>query len=308
MRVKAQRYSCPGIGNLLVLYLIKYFSYSTPRATQIFGAYTGIAFILPIFGGYVADKWNYTKPILLGSLLTTTGALLLSTLQQWAILPALSLLCLGGGLFTPSIYSLLGKIYTKRHAIREGGFTIFYAAVNLGIFLAMIISGYLQTINWRFVFIVSAAVQLLGLIPYSLVVKRLKNNRENFLPSNHYKKESLHYLINKKHERDRIIVILILTFVSVLFWMAFNQAGSSMTLFANSYTNRNVLGFLIPPPWFLSIETLFLALLAFPLTLLYLFLRKIKSNASPPMKTALSLFFMGLCFLVMQRAASGIPA
>ena len=98
-----------------------------------------------------------------------------------------------------------------------------------------------------------------------------------------------------------------MTLISVFFWMAYNQAGSSMTLFALNYTDRNIGSFLIPAPWFTSSETFFLVLFAFPLAYLYLFLRKIKSNASPQMKTALSLFFMGLCFLVMQRAAAHIP-
>ena len=80
-----------------------------------------------------------------------------------------------------------------------------------------------------------------------------------------------------------------------------------MTLFALKYVDRHVGGFLVPTPWFTSFETFFLIIFAFPLAHLYLFLRRIKSSASPPMKTALSLFFMGLCFLVMQRAAAHIP-
>lgn len=301
-----QRFAYWGIGNLLVLFLVTHFNYSTPKATHVFGAYTGIAFMLPILGGYIADKWNYRSPILLGSLLTAAGCFLLATLSETMIIPALVLIGFGGGLFTPSIYSLLGSVYSDKQHIREGGFSIYYSSVNLGIFAAMILLGWIQTFDWRLVFILSGCVQLLGVIPYFTVVQKLKHLD---VPPHYFvsKKDDPNHFPLKRHEIDRILVILIMTFISIVFWMAYNQGGSSMTLFSLKFTDRHVGGFEIPAPWFTSAETFFLILFAFPLARLYLYLRKVKSNASPPMKTALSLFFMGLCFLVMQRAAVHIP-
>ncbi|MBF5058783.1 peptide MFS transporter [Candidatus Neptunochlamydia vexilliferae] len=301
-----QRFAYWGIGNLLVLFLVKHFTYSTPKATHIFGAYTGIAFTLPILGGYIADKWNYRSPILLGTFLTAIGCFMLSSLSEFMIIPSLALIAFGGGLFTPAIYSLLGSIYSKKPHIREGGFSIYYATVNVGIFIGMIVLGYLQTISWRAVFIVCGCIQLLAALPYIAVMNRLKELK---VPSHYFvsKKDDPNLFPLKKHERDRILVILIMTLISIVFWMAYNQAGSSMTLFALKFTDRQVGGFTVPTPWFTSMETFFLILFAFPLAHLYLFLRRIKSSASPPMKTALSLFFMGLCFLIMQRAAAHIP-
>ncbi|MCB1107380.1 MAG: peptide MFS transporter [Chlamydiia bacterium] len=302
-----QRFAFGGIANLLVLFLIKDLHYSTPKATHVFGAYTGIAFILPILGGWIADKWNYRSPIILGSIIVALGSFLLSSLSERLLFPSLALIAFGGGLFTPSIYSLLGSVYAKKPHIREGGFSIYYSSVNIGIFAAMIILGYLQTINWRIVFILCGIVQLLGLIPYFTILDKLKTLS---VPSHYFisKKDDPNHFPLKKHEKDRIKVILIMTLISILFWMAYNQGGSSMTLFALNFTDRQLGNFTIPAPWFTSTETFFLILFAFPLAYLYLYLRRIKSSASPPMKTALSLFFMGLCFLVMQRAAAHIPA
>jgi len=301
-----QRFAYWGIGYLLVLFLVKYFSYSTVKATQLFGAYTGIAFILPILGGYVADKWNYRSPILLGSILTACGCFLLASLQENMIIPSLILIGFGGGLFTPSIYALLGTIYTHKQQIREGGFSIYYASVNVGVFAAMIILGYLQTVHWRLVFIISGCVQLLALIPYFKTISRL-HYPEVPCHSSVAKKTDSHKCLLKKYERERICVIVIMTCVSILFWMAYNQAGSSMTLFALKFTDRHIAGFEVPTPWFISSQTLFLILLAPPLARLYFFLKKFRPIATPPMKTALSLFCTGLCFLIMQRAAVHIP-
>ncbi len=301
-----QRFAFWGVANLLVLYLVKHFSYDTPRATHIFGAYMGVTFMLPILGGYIADKWNYRSPILVGIIFTGAGCFLMATLSEALLLPALALIAFGGGLFTPAIYSILGSIYSKKPHIREGGFSIYYSSVNIGIFVGMLVLGYLQTVDWRLVFIVAGCVQLLGLIPYFTVVVPLKHLD---VPSHYFisKKDDPNHFPLKKHEKDRITVILIMTLISIVFWMAYNQMGSSMTLFALNYVDRHVGGFLVPTPWFTSFETFFLILFAFPLAHLYLFLKRIKSSASPPMKTALSLFFMGLCFLVMQRAAAHIP-
>ena len=307
-----QRFAYWGVANLLILFLIKHFRYPIPKATHLFGIYTGIALILPILGGSIADRWNYKSPIFLGSIFITIGCLLLATLKHHLLIPALFFVAIGGGLFTPVIYSLLGCIYSNKHQIREGGFSIYYSSANIGIFISMIILGYLQTFSWRAVFLIAAAVQMIGLIPYSYALKKLKNLNIR----SHYfvtRKEDPHHFNLKKQEIDRISVILIMTFVSILFWMAYNQLGSSLTIFALKYTDRYVGHFQIPTPWILSIATFFLILFAFPLARLYLFLRRIRSSASPPMKTALSLFFMGLCFLVMQRAAQhisleGIPA
>ncbi|NGX51034.1 MAG: Dipeptide and tripeptide permease A, partial [Chlamydiae bacterium] len=301
-----QRFAFWGVAYLLVLYLVNHFSYSTPKATHIYGIYMGIAFTLPILGGYIADKWNYRSPILLGSILTSTGCFLLASLNEMMLFPSLLLIGLGAGLFTPSIYSLLGSIYAKKQHIREGGFSIYYSSVSLGVLLAMIILGYLQTFNWRLVFLVSGSVQLLGVILYFFIVPKLKHLD---IPPHYFisKKDDPNHFPLKRHEIHRIIVILIMTLVSIVFWIAYSQAGSSMTLFALKFTDRSIAGFEVPVPWFTASEMFFLILFAFPLARLYLSLKRLKSSASPPMKTALSLFFMGLCFLVMQRAVIHIP-
>ena len=301
-----QRFAYWGVANLLVLYLVNHYSYAIPRATHIFGTFTGVAFILPILGGWIADKWNYRSPILLGSLLTSAGCFLMATMKESMIFPSLALLAVGGGLFTPSIYSLLGSIYAKKPHIREGGFSIYYSIVNIGVFIAMIFLGYLQTLSWQSVFLAAGVIQLFAIFTYRLVSKKLK---EKEIPTHFFvskKADPNHYPL-KKHEKDRILVIIIMTFVSIVFWMAYNQIGSSITLFALKFTDRTLGSFVAPAPWFTSAETFFLILFAFPLASLYLFLRRIRSSASPPMKTALSLFFMGLCFLVMQRAAAHLP-
>ena len=109
------------------------------------------------------------------------------------------------------------------------------------------------------------------------------------------------------HEKKRIWVICILSFFSILFWMAYNQGGSSMNLFALNYTNRNVMGFEMPASWLLSSESLYLVIFAVPLAKLYMSLSKRNLDPTPPMKSAFSLLAIGVCFLIMSFGASQIP-
>jgi POT family proton-dependent oligopeptide transporter len=198
--------------------------------------------------------------------------------------------------------------------MRDSGFTIYYAAVNLGAFIAMIILGLVGVYNWNIAFIVAGLVQLVGILPFRRAIKNadpskiasmdLKAKKEKKL----VKAEKENKLKLHPHEKDRIWVICILAFFSILYWMAFNQGGSSMNLFALKFTDRHVMGHQMPASWLLSSESLYLVIFAFPLAKLYGYLAKKKKDPTPPMKSALSLFSMGICFLIMTIGAFNIAS
>jgi proton-dependent oligopeptide transporter, POT family len=162
-----------------------------------------------------------------------------------------------------------------------------------------------QAKSWNAAFLVAGLIQLLGLFPFYKAVKSI--DFEEIAKANattsHKKGPKLH-----PHEIQRIWVICILSFFSILFWMAYNQGGSSMNLFALQYTDRHVFHFEMPASWLLSSESLYLIIFAIPLAKLYTHLAKKKMDPTPPMKSALSLFSIGICFLIMTLGASQIPS
>lgn len=302
-----QRFAFWGIGNLLVLYLVQQHGMPDARADHIFGIFTGVAFVLPLFGGYLADRWNYRQPVFIGCILTAVGCFLIATNILSLVYLALVFVALGGCIFTPSIYTLLGSVYHDRHHLREAGFSIYYASVNIGVFAAMVILGAVgDAKHWNIAFILAGVIQLVGLLPL-----RKAFNMPNLAKVKGGKKFTLSLNSTKqpmgKRDKNRIIVICVLSLVSILFWMAYNQGGSSMTLFALNYTNRHVGSFQMPPSWLLSFESLYLVILAVPLAALYIFLARRKLDPSPPTKTAFSLLAMGLCFAIMMFGARLIP-
>jgi POT family proton-dependent oligopeptide transporter len=256
-----QRFAFWGIGNLLVLYLVEYHRFADHAATTLFGFFTGAAFVLPVFGGFVADRLGYRLPVLFGSIATAIGCLLIATGSVHFLYAALGCIAIGAAVFTPSIYALLGHVYHDRQHLREKGFTLYYAAVNIGVFLAMFTLGYLgQKDLWGCAFTIAAVIQIVGLIPFLKVMKSPILSKLHLIQQQRGLFEQPKQTPLSTQEKDRLKVITILAVFSILFWITYNQGGSSMTLFALGYTDRNLLGFEIPPAWLFSAEPLYLVL------------------------------------------------
>lgn len=100
-----------------------------------------------------------------------------------------------------------------------------------------------------------------------------------------------------KLEKKRILVILVLFFTSAVFWSGFEQAGSSMNLFANEYVDLNVLGWEMPASWLQSVNPLFIILLAPVFGWLWIWLGT--RQPSIPVKFSAGLLIMGTGFLVL---------
>jgi len=107
-------------------------------------------------------------------------------------------------------------------------------------------------------------------------------------------------------ERRRGVVLVVLFLGSALFWSGFEQAGSSLNLFAERYTDRSVawLHFVIPTGWFQSLNSVFIILFAPFFAWLWIALARRHLNPSAPAKFALGVMLMGAGFLVMAAAAA----
>lgn len=296
-----QRFALWGIGNLLVLFLIHHYQLTDTKATHLYGIFSGIALIFPILGGYLADKKGYRLSVILGSLFTGLGCFLIVSGTLLFLYLGLLAIAFGSGLFTPSMYAILGHLYKDHHDQREGGFSIYYSIVTLGSFLGTFFLGALGHMHaWGLAFFMAGVLQLLSLLFFLSFMKKPVVIQKIAPP---IKQSSF----LKKSEKDRIAVIVVLSFISILFWAAYNQGWSSMSLFALQFTDRSLAQFELPASWLLSLESLYLVLLVFPLTFLYQWLAKKRLNPSPPLKTVFALIAMGFCFGILSLGANQIP-
>ncbi|MDG2255776.1 MAG: peptide MFS transporter, partial [Opitutaceae bacterium] len=105
-------------------------------------------------------------------------------------------------------------------------------------------------------------------------------------------------------ERKHTIVIVVLFVASAVFWSGFEQAGSSLNLFADRHTDRFVFGFEIPAGWFQSLNPFYIVVFAPIFATFWVGLARKRMDPSMPAKFAIGMVILGLGFLVMVGAAN----
>ena len=107
-------------------------------------------------------------------------------------------------------------------------------------------------------------------------------------------------------EKKRVAVIIVLFLFATIFWSAFEQAPTSLNLFARDFTDRRVFGWEMPTTWLQAVNSIFVILLAPLFGLLWLALGRRARNPSSPTKFAFGLFCAGIGFWIMLVAANRI--
>ncbi|MGV3530661.1 MAG: peptide MFS transporter [Flavisolibacter sp.] len=107
-------------------------------------------------------------------------------------------------------------------------------------------------------------------------------------------------------ERDRIIVIYIAAFFVIFFWSAFEQAGASLTLFADQQTDRTIFGFEVPASWFQSVNPLAIIVFAPLFASFWIKLGKKDKEPSSPVKQSIGLFLLAIGYLVIAVGVKGV--
>jgi len=108
-----------------------------------------------------------------------------------------------------------------------------------------------------------------------------------------------------REDKRRILVVVWLFVLSAIFWSGFEQAGSSMNLFAEKLTNRDILGWQMPTSWLQNVNPIFIIILAPVFGYLWTFLARRNRNPSIPMKFALGLLGLSAGFFVLAWGSAG---
>ncbi len=161
-----ERFSYYGMRALLVLYLVNALDYPRGEALSLYATYTGLVYLTPIVGGYLADRWlGSRRAILVGAIVMALGHFAMAVPALLHL--ALGLLVAGNGFFKPNISTLVGGLYASNDPRRDGGFTIFYMGINLGAFLAPLVCGTLgERFGWHYGFAAAGVGMLLGLVVF----------------------------------------------------------------------------------------------------------------------------------------------
>ena len=307
-----ERFSYYGMRALLVLYMTKVLMFSTEEAGTVYGWYTGLVYLTPLIGGYIADRWwGQRFCIMLGGLLMALGHFAMAFPPLPFFFSALVLLIIGNGFFKPNISTVVGQLYEKDDPRRDGGFTIFYMGINLGAFFSPLICGTLgEKVGWHWGFGAAGIGMLAGVIIYMLAGEKYLGDKGKKPAKLTAAERAANNQPLTLEEKRQVAVIFIMAFFMIFFWAAFEQAGSSMTLFAEHSTNRMIpfVAWELPTSWFQSVNPLLIFLLAPLFSSMWLGMYKREIEPSSPIKFVYGLVLLALGFVVMIAAAAAYDA
>ena len=182
-----ERFSYYGMRALLILYLTKHWEFTDATSYLIYGAYTSLVYIMPVFGGMLADQiLGSKKAVTYGAILLVFGHLGMTVESNEQIFYlSLALIVSGVGFLKPNISTMVGALYEEGDPRRDSGFTIFYMGINIGAFTATLLCGYLgEQVGWAYGFGAAGIGILFGLIIFLWGQKYLEGLAEP--PSNKY--------------------------------------------------------------------------------------------------------------------------
>jgi POT family proton-dependent oligopeptide transporter len=311
-----ERFSYYGMRALLVLYMVKYllapqhseqvlglasFRHALefvfgplalqPLASQIYGFYTGLVYLTPIFGGLLADRvLGQRRTVILGATLMAIGHFMMAFEQLFLF--ALLVLILGNGAFKPNISTQVGALYAQGDRRRDRAFSIFYVGINLGAFLAPLVCGTLgEELGWHYGFAAAGVGMTTGLIIYLAATPTL--------PKDSFVKRETGPMSRQAWLSIGALMALMLP-VS-LYWGTYEQQGNTIALWASEHTDRHLFGVEIPVTWFQA----FNPFMIFAFTPFIVALWRLQGAREPSTvaKMAIGCLLNAAAYLVMVAAA-----
>lgn len=174
-------FSFYGMRALLILYLTHQLGYTDSHAIDLYSAYASLVYVTPILGGWLADRLLGNRvAVIAGAALMTLGHIVLglSAVSAQSLYLALAIIICGYGLFKSNISCLLGELYPAQDSRREEGFSLLYAAGNVGSILAPIACGLAaERYGWHVGFALAGIGMFAGLAIFLLGGRHFRHTR-----------------------------------------------------------------------------------------------------------------------------------
>ncbi len=323
-----ERFSYYGMRTLLVLYMVDYLIKGAqngsahvigfaglqrtiegvygplgiqPLASEIYGLYTGLVYLTPLFGGMLADRiLGQRKTVVIGAVLMAIGHFLMAVESMFLV--ALLFLILGNGCFKPNISTQVGGLYPAGDPRLDRAYTIFYAGVNLGAFFSPLVCGTLgQVYGWHYGFAAAGVGMVFGLVLYLWGQKFLATDSLTRAKAAHTEKAPV-----TAAQWKAIGGLIVLALLNIVFWMVYEQGGNTMQLFADRNADWHVFGWELPSTWYQAINSMFIFTLTPLLNMLWAWQAMRKTEPSSVTKMAMGCVLLGLSFLPLIFVSRGL--
>jgi len=313
-----ERFSYYGMRALLVLYMTGStiqpgLGFPVKYAMHIYALYTFLVYVAGVPGGWIADNYlGHKRAVLVGGIVIACGHFSMAVPRLPFFYFGLGLIIIGTGFLKTNVSTIVGSLYRKDDPRRDSAFSIFYMGINLGAAISPIIVGWLgQKLNWHIGFGAAGVGMIFGVMQYiagqkylvavseeekavttRIVAPEVTESNEPFTPA----------------DWGRIGAVVIVSLFALIFWAGFEQAGSSLNLFADRATRLTVFGYTYPSSWFQSVEAFGVLIFSGVFAWLWLFLARRGKDPSSPMKFFFGLVFASLSFALLIPAARHFEA
>lgn len=279
-----ERFSFYGMQTLLALYMVKYLllpghvehvvGFDSVRkfypnldgqalASQIFGNYTALVYLTPIFGGLIADWFlGQRRAVLIGALTMAAGHFLMAF--ETAFLFALLCLVIGCGLFKGNIASQVGALYKPDDLRRGDAFQIFYLGINAGVIISpLVVSTLGENLGWHYGFAAAGVGMLISIVIFLSGQKYLRGWDMART------KTAVAKMPRKKltaGEWKAIIALILLIPVLAVAIVPNNQIFNAYIVWGDQQFDLNFFGKKVPTGWLVTLDAIvsvsFLAIVA----------------------------------------------
>jgi len=272
-----------------------------PLSSHIYGLYTGLVYLTPVLGGYLADRvFGQRRTVVIGASLMAVGHFMMAF--EPLFLLALLVLIFGNGAFKPNISTQVGTLYAPGDHRRDRAFSIFYVGINLGAFLAPLVCGTLgEEIGWHYGFGAAGIGMTIGLSIYLYASRTLPPDvRSRVLAGG--KTEPF-----GRDEWRAMGALILLALPVTFFWATYEQQGNTIALWADDYTDRTIDLLIwrgeIPVTWFQAFNPFMIFAFTPFIIALWTWQARRRAEPSSVTKMALGCFGVALANLIMVGAA-----
>ncbi|HAT60930.1 MAG TPA: MFS transporter [Prevotella sp.] len=287
MTEMAERFSYYGMRALFTLYMVAAL-FSTTDAFQIYGSYTGLVYLTPLLGGYIADRyWGNRRSIITGGIVMAIGQFLMfasacvvkqsifkdplaggtidpsinNFMSRLFMFSGLAALIIGNGFFKPNISTMVGDLYEPTDHRKDAAFTIFYMGINVGALIAPFICGGIGTGSWnnpthfRWAFFAAGCAMIISVAIFSIFKNKYLITPEGKQIGESPKVDTVHHneeeiaTENKPKVKNSPLRPIFCLILAIGLYIAFGGLSSTATF--NDYISSAVFAIAIAIPIFI---------------------------------------------------------
>ncbi len=244
-----EKFSYYGMRAILIYYMTKQLLFSQQHASLVYGLYTGCAYLCPLIGAPISDRWlGRRRAVVIGGVIMAAGHFMMAF--DNLLYPALATIAIGNGLYLPNLPAQIEPLYAANDPRAKNAINVYYVGINLGAFIAPLACGTLgEFYGWHYGFALAGVGMVVGLVIYLLGQRYLPEQRP--VPR-HASQRKL--LDASGWQRLRLLVAI--TLVVVVLRAGYEQVGNTLPLWADLHVDRSVAGLTIPMTWFMSLNPL----------------------------------------------------